>query len=135
MGVKAPKRQRGKIVDIPGPIGMIRGAAKLLTKGEKAIRKAAKKSIREGIGERDVGFSRIKAEARSIFSTKTKTKSQIKSAERKFESSRRKTLRSDLRELGKVVGDKEAAKFAQKAGKESFSPKPGRVKPRARKKK
>ncbi len=132
MAVRAPKRQRGKIVDVPGPIGMVKGVAKLLTKGEKAIRKTAKKSIREGIGERDIGFSRTKAEARSMFSRKVKTKAQIKSAERKFESSRRKTLREDIRELGKVVGEKEAAKFVQKAGKESFSPKKGRVKPRAR---
>lgn len=135
MAVRAPKRQRGKIVDVPGPIGMIRGAAKLLTKGEKSIRKTAKKSIRELVTERDIGFSRSKAEATGIFSKKAKTKPQIQAAERKFESSRRKSLRSDIRDLAKVVGEKEAAKFMQKAGKESFSPKAGRVKPRPRIKK
>jgi 5'-deoxynucleotidase YfbR-like HD superfamily hydrolase len=80
-----------------------------------------KRSIRDNFEDRDSGFSKSSSEARSIFSQRLKDlparKLQNKARASKLESKRRKGLRDDIRELIKIRGKKETAKFTKKASK------------------
>ena len=74
------------------------GAAKsALTKGEKVMRRKLKSSIRERIGE-------------------------VESSTRKRTKADRSNLRSDLRDLGKIEGDKKTAEFARRKRSDIFTP-------------
>lgn len=88
------------------PIG---GGIKVLTKAEKMLRTKLKSSIRENINSLE--SSGMKRTARD-----------------------RTNLRDDLRKLGKIVGEKDAAKFARQKRDAIFkNPKVRKTKPRARK--
>jgi len=68
---------------------------------EKGFRRKLKSSVSERISDRTERTGLIPRNAKML------------KAKKKSDSSARKALRSDLRSLGKIVGDKEAAKFTQ----------------------
>jgi len=98
------------------------GASKIvkgLTKAEKVMRTKLKSSIRQRIEEVEEFGVKKTAGSKKGQSSRTSTE--------------RRGLRSDIRDLGKIIGEKDAAKFTQAKKAAMFkNPKMPRAKPRSR---
>jgi len=128
VGKRVKKEFKSKVLPnlVPGA-GIVKGV-KALTTAEKSFRRKLKSSIRERIEDREI---RTGLESRNPKMVKAKKAAESRS---------RKSLRSDVRNLGKIVGEKEAAKFTQAkratvrgVGSKPSLKNPSRAKPRARK--
>lgn len=109
IGKRIAKAAKSKSLDLGLGPGAVKGVAKLLTKGEKVMRRKLKSSLRERIGE-------------------------VESSVRKRTKSDRAGIRSDLRDLAKIEGGKKAAQFARKKRADIFiKQKSSGAKPRAMK--
>ena len=129
IGKRISKAAKTRSLDLGlGPGSIVRKAIGGLTKGEKALRKKTKLSINETI--RDSERIGMRGLAPS-FNPKGMTKQKIEIKARKVDANRRKFLRSQLRTLGKIEGDKKMATQAQKRINQIMS-KPSKAKPRKR---
>jgi len=105
----------GKLLPGGGATKVVKG----LTKAEKVMRTKLKRSIRQRIEEvEEFGIKKTTG---------------LKKGQSSRTSTERKGLRSDIRDLGKIVGEKEAATFTQAKKAAMFkNPKVPRARPRSR---